>query len=241
MSRAVVAAIPARFDSSRLPGKPLREIHGKPMIQRVYEQVRKAEGLDRIVVLTDDERIAEAVRGFRGEVEMTPAECASGTDRIAWAAREWDVDAVINVQGDEPLIDPEAISRVARHLSMYPDDAIVTLATAAEPADLDDPNAVKVVLDGDGYALYFSRAGIPYPRRSGIVTTWRHVGLYGYQIETLLELATLPPSPLELTESLEQLRALHHGISIRVLEVRSAMPGVDTEEDLRRIEALMQI
>jgi 3-deoxy-manno-octulosonate cytidylyltransferase (CMP-KDO synthetase) len=241
MSRAVVAAIPARFDSSRLPGKPLREIHGKPMIQRVYEQVRKAEGLDRIVVLTDDERIAEAVRGFRGEVEMTPAECASGTDRIAWAARDWDVDAVINVQGDEPLIDPDAISRVARHLSVSPDDAIVTLATAAEPADLDDPNAVKVVLDRDGYALYFSRAGIPYPRRSGIIPTWRHVGLYGYQLETLLELATLPPSPLELTESLEQLRALHHGISIRVLEVRSAMPGVDTEEDLRRIEALMEI
>ena len=241
MSRAVVAAIPARFDSSRLPGKPLREIHGKPMIQRVYEQVRKAEGLDRIVVLTDDERIAEAVRGFRGEVQMTPEACASGTDRIAWAARDWDVDAVINVQGDEPLIDPDAISRVARHLSMHPDDAIVTLATAADPTDLDDPNAVKVVLDRDGYALYFSRAGIPYPRRAGVATTWRHVGLYGYQLESLLELATLPPSPLELAESLEQLRALHHGISIRVLEVRSAMPGVDTEEDLRRIEALMQI
>lgn len=241
MSRAVFAAIPARFDSTRLPGKPLRDILGKPMIQRVYEQVRKAKGIDRIVVLTDDERIAEVVRGFRGEVQMTPRECESGTDRIAWAAREWDADAVVNIQGDEPLIDPEVISKVATHLSMHLDDPIVTLATAASPDDLENPNAVKVVLDRDGYALYFSRSQIPYPRRAGVAPSWRHVGLYGYQLETLLELATLPPSPLELAESLEQLRALHHGISIRVLEVRNAMPGVDTEEDLRRIEELMQI
>lgn len=240
MSLAIVAAIPARYESTRLPGKPLLPILGKPMIQRVYEQVRKASGLDRIVVLTDDERIAEVVRGFRGEVEMTPADCASGTDRIAWAARDWDVDAVINVQGDEPLIDPQAISKVAHHLSTHPQDHVVTLATVAGEGDADDPNAVKVVLDRDGYALYFSRAAIPFQRRPGVATTWRHIGLYGYQLDALLELATLPPSPLELAESLEQLRALHHGMHIRVLDVARAMPGVDTEDDLRRVEELLR-
>lgn len=240
MNASIVAAIPARFDSTRLPGKPLRDILGKPMIQRVYEQVRKASGIDRIVVLTDDERIADAVLAFRGEALMTPLDCASGTDRIAWAARDWDVDAIINIQGDEPLIEPEAISKVARHLATAPKDPIVTLATPATEADAADPNAVKVVLDRDNYALYFSRSAIPYQRRAGVATTWRHVGLYGYQLEALLELATLPPSPLELAESLEQLRALHNGLAIKVLDINGASPGVDTEEDLRRVEELLR-
>jgi 3-deoxy-manno-octulosonate cytidylyltransferase (CMP-KDO synthetase) len=191
------------------------------------------------VVLTDDERIAEAVAAFGGEWEMTPVDCASGTDRIASAARRWREDAVINVQGDEPLIDPEAIAAVAEHLRRVPRDGMVTLAGAASAEDRADPNVVKVVLDRDGYALYFSRAPIPYPRHEGGAATLRHVGIYGYQRETLLALAALPPSPLERTESLEQLRALENGIRLRVLLAGDASPGVDTAEDAERVARLL--
>lgn len=232
-----VAAIPARYASSRLPGKPLLPIAGRPMIEHVYRRSQAASGVDRVVVLTDDERIAAAVRGFGGEVEMTPADCASGTDRIAYAARRWQAAAIINVQGDEPLIDPVAIAAVAEHLKACPDDPMVTLASPATPEETDDPNAVKVVCDRRGYALYFSRSRLPYPRREGQAPTLKHVGIYGYQRRALLELAALEPTPLERSESLEQLRALEHGIAIRVLEIEGSEPGVDTPEDLARAEA----
>ena len=237
-ARAVVA-IPARWGSTRLPGKPLLELAGKPMVQHVYERAARAPGVDRVVVLTDDERIAAAVASFGGEHLMTPADCASGTDRIAWAARSWSAAAIVNVQGDEPLIDPQVVGRVVRHLLDYPGDPIVTLATAATEGDLANPNAVKVVVDSTGRALYFSRAGIPYPRRPGGARPWRHVGLYGYQRAALLALATMAPTPLELTESLEQLRALESGMIIRVLEVTAAPAGVDTPEDARRVAAFL--
>lgn len=209
---------------------------GKPMIEHVYLRAARASGLARLVVLTDDERIAAAVRGFGGDVEMTPAECASGTDRIAWAARSWRCDAVLNIQGDEPLIDPEGISRIARHLAEEPRDPIVTLAANALPGDLESPSVVKVVLDRRGYALYFSRAAIPFPRLPGGAEPLRHLGIYGYQRAALLDLAARERTPLEVSESLEQLRALEHGISIRVLTGARPSWGVDTPEDAAEVD-----
>lgn len=236
----VVGAIPARFASSRLPGKPLLPLAGRPMIEHVYRRCAAAPSLTRVVVLTDDERIAAAVEGFGGAWEMTPEGCASGTDRIAWAARRWQEAAVVNVQGDEPLIDPAAIERVARHLADHPDDPVVTAAARVAEEALDDPERVKVVLDRRGYALYFSRAAIPFPRRRGAAPTLHHLGIYGYRRQALLRLAALDPTPLERAESLEQLRALEHGIPIRVLEVAAAEPGVDTAADLARAAALLE-
>jgi 3-deoxy-manno-octulosonate cytidylyltransferase (CMP-KDO synthetase) len=210
------------------------------MIEHVYRRVAQARGLDRVVVLTDDERIARAVAAFGGEWEMTPADCPSGTDRIAHAARRWQAAAVVNVQGDEPLIDPEAVRRVAEHLRDHPGDPLVTLAAPATPEEAGNPNAVKVVLDREGYALYFSRSQIPYPRAHpqgpGAAAPWKHLGIYGYQRAALLRLAELPPTPLERAEALEQLRALEHGIPIRVLLVERGSTGVDTAEDLARAE-----
>ena len=257
----IVAAIPARYGSTRLPGKPLLALAGRPMIEHVYRRVASARGLTRIVVLTDDERIARAVAAFGGEVELTPAACASGTDRIAHAARRWPgAAAVVNVQGDEPLIDPDAVSAVAEHLAAHPEDPMVTLAApfatvaAAELAELANPNVVKVVVSLDGYALYFSRSAIPYARHAaagapaaaaedvgaGAAPPLRHLGIYGYQRAALLRLADLPPSPLERSEGLEQLRALEHGMSIRVLLLTGpGLPGVDTREDLERVERLL--
>jgi len=235
----IVGAIPARYGSSRLPGKPLLPIAGRPMIEHVYERVARARGLDRVVVLTDDERIARAVQAFGGNCEMTPEDCASGTDRIAWAARGWQAEAVVNIQGDEPLIDPEVVSRVAEHLRVHPEDPVVTLAAPLDPAERDNPNAVKVVLSLAGYALYFSRSPIPYERQQGIAQPLKHLGLYGYRGDALQRLAALEPTPLERAESLEQLRALENGIPLRVLLVEAASPGVDTREDLERVERLL--
>jgi 3-deoxy-manno-octulosonate cytidylyltransferase (CMP-KDO synthetase) len=244
----VVAAIPARWGSTRLPGKPLARLAGRPLIEHVYRRAAAAPGLDGVVVLTDDERIAAAVEEFGGSCQLTPAECASGTDRIAWAARGWRAAAVVNVQGDEPLIDPEVIGRLARWLRERPGDPVVTCAAPAAAGEFEDPNAVKVVLGAGGAALYFSRAAIPYPRRppggeaaAGIEAArpLKHLGIYGYQRRALLALAALAPTPLETTEALEQLRALEHGIPIRVLVVERAAPGVDTPEDLARVEALL--
>lgn len=180
------------------------------------------------------------VSGFGGSVQMTPVECASGTDRIATAAAEWDENAVINIQGDEPLIDPAAIDIVARHLKTKPADPIVTLAAPAASADRENPNVVKVVTDLDGWALYFSRAPIPYLRQGSSAPLLRHIGIYGYQRDALLAVASLPPSPLESCESLEQLRALENSIAIRVIQTECAWPGVDTIEDLEHVELLLQ-
>ena len=237
-----MGAIPARYGSTRLPGKPLLPIAGRPMIEHVYTRVARARGLDRVVVLTDDERIARAVEAFGGHWEMTPADCASGTDRIAWAARRWDaaaVSAVINIQGDEPLIDPEEVSRIAGHLAANPGDPVVTLATPATTEEMGNPNAVKVVLARDGAALYFSRSPIPFHRHGGGSVPLKHLGIYGYQREALLRLAGLAPTPLERSESLEQLRALENGIPIRVLTVDRGSFGVDTAEDLERVEKIL--
>jgi len=209
------------------------------MIEHVYTRVMRAKGLTRVVVLTDDERIARAVESFGGEFEMTPADCASGTDRIAWAARGWNAAAVINIQGDEPLIDPDEVAKIAAHLAAHPGDPVVTLATPATQEEMANPNAVKVVLGRDGAALYFSRSPIPYPRGENGATPLKHLGIYGYQREALLRLAGLAPTPLERSESLEQLRALENGIPIRVLIAARGAVGVDTAEDLERVEKML--
>ena len=235
----IFGAIPARYASVRLPGKPLRSLAGRPMIEHVYRRCRQAPSLSRVVVLTDDQRVADAVEGFGGECEMTPEDCASGTDRIAHAARHWDATAIINIQGDEPLIDPLAIEKVARHLCDHASEAMVTLAFPASEKDFADPNVVKVVRDRNGYALYFSRAAIPFARRADAAERLAHVGIYGYRKDVLLRLAGLEPTPLESSEALEQLRALENGIPIRVLEVEGSEPGVDTPEDLARVAGLL--
>ncbi len=236
----VVGAIPARWGSTRLPGKVLRPIAGRPMIEHVWRRASRATGLARVVVLTDDPRVADAVAGFGGDCLLTPADCASGSDRIAWAARDWQEAAVVNIQGDEPLIDPAAIDALARHLLDRPDDPMVTLAAPAGDGDRDDPDVVKVVVDARGYALYFSRAPIPYPRGAGGAAPLRHIGIYGYQRAALVELAGLERSPLERSESLEQLRALENGIPIRVLTVERGWPGVDTIQDLEAVDRLLR-
>lgn len=237
--KVIVGAIPARYGSTRLAAKALVELAGRSMVEHVWRRARAADGLARVVVLTDDERIARVVTGFGGEAEMTPVDCASGTDRIAWAAASWDCDAVVNIQGDEPLIDPAGITRIARHLAEHPDDPIVTLAADGRPGELDDPNVVKVVLDRGGNALYFSRAGIPYPRQPGAAPVYRHLGIYGYQREALLALARLAPTPLERNESLEQLRALENGLRIHVLTGARPSPGVDTAEDAAAVAEII--
>jgi 3-deoxy-manno-octulosonate cytidylyltransferase (CMP-KDO synthetase) len=210
------------------------------LIEHVYRRASLVEAFESVVVLTDDERIHEAVEGFGGQCQLTPADCASGTDRVAWAARDWNVKAVVNIQGDEPLIDVAELAAIARHLDSHPQDAMVTLATPC-PADLvADRNAVKVVVDAEGYALYFSRATIPHMRNEGHAECLLHVGVYGYQREALLELAALPPGKLEQAESLEQLRALENGYRIRVLQAAKPSIGVDTPEDLERVSRLIE-
>jgi 3-deoxy-manno-octulosonate cytidylyltransferase (CMP-KDO synthetase) len=193
-----------------------------------------------VVVLTDDARVADAVQAFGGEVEHTPAECSSGTDRIAWAARSWRAATILNVQGDEPLMDAAAIEQLAAHMASHPEDEMATLATAAEPGDLENPNAVKVVLDLAGYGLYFSRAPIPFPRLAGAAPVRKHLGIYAYRRATLLRLAALAPTDLERAESLEQLRALEHGVRVRVLTTATNSWGVDTRDDAERVDRLLR-
>lgn len=253
---AIVAIIPARFASTRLPGKPLSDIHGKPMVQHVYERASKAPSVDRVLVATDDERIASAVRGFGGEVVLTSPHHASGTDRLAEAARAIDAEIVVNVQGDEPLLDPRAIDVAVAALREAPEAPIATLSVPLnDPTEMASPDVVKVVVDGRGDALYFSRSPIPYARtgeggpaaaaRAAVARgiARKHVGLYVYRREALLRFASLPPSPLEQAEGLEQLRALHHGMRIKVASLPASPEAVavDTPEDLERVRALLAV
>ena len=215
------------------------------MIEHVYRRASEASGLDAVVVLTDHEEILRTVEGFGGLCEMTPGDCQSGTDRIAWAARDWRADAIVNVQGDEPLLDPAAVTELAAHLRAHPEEEMATLAADVDDRALRDPNQVKVVCGVDGYALYFSRAAIPFRRRKDLALkppapARLHVGVYGYRRTTLLRLAALERTPLERSESLEQLRALENGIRIRVLPVDEAPLGVDTPMDLATAERRMR-
>jgi 3-deoxy-manno-octulosonate cytidylyltransferase (CMP-KDO synthetase) len=248
---AIVGIIPARYGSTRLPGKPLSDIHGKTLIERVHARACGARSLDRVLVATDDERIAAVVRGFGGEVALTSPRHPSGTDRLAEAAATIEAEIVVNVQGDEALLDPAGIDAAVEALLADPDLPISTLSLPlGSEEEMLDPSVVKVVTDAAGNALYFSRAPIPHaraadPRAVAAAAIARglarqHVGLYAYRRQALARFASLPRSPLEEAEGLEQLRALHHGMRIRVVEMEGASsPAVDTPEDLERVRALL--
>lgn len=252
MSYTVV--IPARYGSTRLPGKPLADLAGKPMIRHVYERACASKA-SRVVVATDDQRIVRACQGFGAEVVMTSPDHTSGTDRLQEVASHLglaDDARVVNVQGDEPLMPPQLIDQVADALETFPEAAIATLCERIHsPQELFNPNVVKVVFDHQGFAHYFSRAPMPWARdhwHQGEVPValpasyraWRHIGIYGYRASLLHQFVRWPAAPTELTESLEQLRALYNGARIHVSEAEVAPPaGVDTPEDLARLSMLM--
>lgn len=235
----VLCVIPARYASTRLPGKPLSLIAGKPMIQRVYERACLAELPDEVVVATDNELVKKAVENFGGKVMMTSPDHPSGTDRLAEVVLSYpDADVIVNVQGDEPMIPPEVIDRLAK---AFEDESLqmATLKTAMREEEYDNPAAVKVVTDLNGYALYFSRSLLPYPRKKpDDFKVYKHVGIYAYRRSFLLKYAALAPTPLERAESLEQLRALENGYKIKVLESDFQGIGVDTPEDLAAVNEL---
>ncbi|MGV3773130.1 MAG: 3-deoxy-manno-octulosonate cytidylyltransferase [Verrucomicrobiales bacterium] len=242
----IIGIIPARFASTRFPGKPLALIAGKPLIQHVVEQCQKAKSLHNILVATDDTQIWEVAQQFCG-VEMTQPDHPSGTDRIAEVAQRYECDAIINIQGDEPLIDPHVIDAVAKALEK---DEMSTAATPiTDPEEYENSNVVKVVVNRFGRALYFSRRTIPFVRDAANAPVesqmaafpfLKHLGIYGYRRETLLRLVKFPVSSLEHAEKLEQLRALDHGINISVAVVNYNSIGVDVPADVRRVEAILK-
>ena len=234
----VIGIIPARLAATRLPDKPLLDIAGKPMIQRVWERARSAGVLQEVFVATPDLRIKEAVESFGGIAIMTADTHRSGTDRLAEAAAALDAEIIVNIQGDEPLIDPVSIRRAVAPLSADSGLQMSSLMCPCPSDELDSPATVKVVTTVTGDALYFSRARIPHPRAAESTVVMQHIGLYAYRRSFLLRYPTLGATPLEKTESLEQLRALEHGIRIRMVEVTSAPLSVDTAEDLVRVRAI---
>ena len=237
MSERILAVIPARFAAQRFPGKPLAVLWGKPMLQHVWERARAARGLDELVIATDDDRIATAARGFGAEVEMTPTACTSGTDRVAEVSRRRPhADIVFNLQGDEPELETEAVSLLAAAMRA---DSSLRMGTVAhhEPdaAKFESENVVKVVVDDDDFALYFSRADLAGATRGG--PALRHAGVYAFRRDLLLEFASWPPGTLELAERLEQLRAVQRGVRIKVVRGARPFSGVDTPEQMAELEA----
>lgn len=236
-----LAVIPARYASTRLPGKPLLDICGKPMIQHVCEAVGRASLVDDVLVATDDERIVRAVSNFGGHAVMTSPDCASGTDRLVEIARHEQADIYLNVQGDEPLLRPADVDKLVKALLRHPQAAAATPCYPVSAGQALDPNLVKVVRNEAGQALYFSRAPIPYDRDGEKrIQYWGHVGMYAYRPAALAVFAAHDPGELERTEKLEQLRLLQHGIGIQMVELPPCAPGVDTKEDLERVRALLQ-
>ena len=234
----IVVIIPARLAATRLPDKPLLDIAGKPMIQRVWERAGQAEGVEEVYVATPDERIRQAVEAFGGIALMTSHTHRSGTDRLAEATAGLDADIIVNVQGDEPLIGPGYIERALKPLLTDSSIPMSSLMCPCPVEELDNPATVKVVAALNGDALYFSRARIPFPRTTESTPVMQHIGLYAYRRDFLLAFPGLAPSPLEQTESLEQLRALEHGYRIRMAAVERAPLSVDTPEDLVRVRAI---
>ena len=236
----ILCVIPARYSSTRLPGKPLAMIAGKPMIQRVYERAKEAKRPNAVLVATDHELVYQVVQDFGGQVMMTSPDHPTGTDRLAEVAKEHpEAEIIINVQGDEPLIAPEVIDLLAGAFDGDPELNMATLMTEMDKSEYNLPSAVKVVASLTGYALYFSRSLLPYPRNGklpgGPLPVYKHIGIYAYRREFLLKYAALEPTPLEQTESLEQLRALEHGYKIKVLKTDFKSIGVDTPEDLEKV------
>ncbi|MBP2632359.1 MAG: 3-deoxy-manno-octulosonate cytidylyltransferase [Firmicutes bacterium] len=235
----ILCVIPARYSSTRLPGKPLADIAGKPMIQRVYERAALATKPTKVLVATDHEAVFKAVESFNGHAMMTAPDHATGTDRLAEVARKYtDIDVIINVQGDEPLIEPSIIDELAEAFTIDPDLNMATIMTPIQEEEKNNPNNVKVVTDLKGYALYFSRSLMPYPRNDHQVPVYKHIGIYAYRRDFLLNYAAMQPTPLESTESLEQLRALENGYKIKVLKTNFSFVGVDTEEDLVKVNEI---
>jgi 3-deoxy-manno-octulosonate cytidylyltransferase (CMP-KDO synthetase) len=240
----ILGVLPARWGSTRFPGKPLHLIAGKPLIQHVWERCQQCTQLDEIIVATDDERIRDAVIAFGGKVAMTSPDHPTGTDRIAEAAQMVpQATHIVNIQGDEPLIDPALIDELASTMAADPSLDMATAANPLDPSDpaVHDPNVVKVVTALDGRALYFSRSPLPFFRNpvAGLPVL-RHKGIYAFQRSFLDRYVTWPPSPLEKAESLEQLRALENGASIKVLITSDTSPGVDTPEQAREVEILLR-
>ena len=243
----IAGIIPARYASTRLPGKPLIMLNGKPMIQHVYERARDSALLTDVIVATDDERIAEAVRNFGGSAVMTPATLQSGSDRIAMAAKDLPFDIVVNIQGDEPLIPPAMIDAAIRLLLDDPASVAGTVVRRiTSDADLNNPNIVKVVMSADRRAIYFSRAAIPFVRDADAsreicrqADCYKHHGLYVYRADFLQRFASLPQTPLEKSEKLEQLRILEHGYAMSVLVTALDSISIDTPEDADRVRKIM--
>ena len=233
--------IPARYGSSRQEEKPLIEVNGKPIIQWVYEKAQASKLADMIIVATDDERIFNAVKAFGGDVEMTSAEHKCGSDRIREVVeRHPEISYIVNLQGDEPLIKPESIDAVAKNVQEDKKADISTLIRVLKTEEeINNPNLVKCVIDNNGFAMYFSRSKIPYERNTGIATFYGHLGIYGYKREALLKMTSLPQTPLEKTESLEQLRALENGMKIKTTIVDFVPVGIDTRDDLEKFKQIV--
>ncbi|MBQ3433907.1 MAG: 3-deoxy-manno-octulosonate cytidylyltransferase [Selenomonadaceae bacterium] len=235
-----ICVIPARYSSTRLPGKPLKDICGKPMICRVWERASRAASVAEVIVATDDERILRAVEDNNGRAMMTRADHKTGTDRLAEVAEKFpNVEVVVNVQGDEPLIEPSLIDELVAAFVADKDLQMATVATElTDAAEMNNPNNVKVVLGKNNDALYFSRSLIPYPRNAGKSPVFKHIGIYAYRRQFLIDYAKMTPTPLEQAESLEQLRALENGFRIRVIKSSCQFIGVDTEEDLQLVNEI---
>lgn len=237
MSLKTLAVIPARYASTRLPGKPLLSIAGVPLILRVLRGVRRCSAVDRVVVATDDRRIADAVTRDGGEAIMTPADLPSGGDRVAYVARQISSEYVINVQGDDPLVDADMIEPLIAALEADPSTRLALLAKKIErPDEVENPNVVKVVFDAQGRALYFSRSPIPYPRNAENAVRYKHIGPYGWRRDFLLEFAEMEQTPLEKTESLEMLRVLENGWRLRCVITSRDTIEIDTPDDVRKLE-----
>jgi 3-deoxy-manno-octulosonate cytidylyltransferase (CMP-KDO synthetase) len=242
MPAKIAIIIPARYGSTRFPGKPLHLIAGKPLIQHVWERCHRAKGIESVIIATDDMRIAEAAFEFGAEVAMTSPKHQSGTDRCAQVVKSLSkCTHVLNIQGDEPVIDPALITRLGKALAADPKIAMITAANEFGPEeDVNQPNSVKVVLDRKGNALYFSRSPIPFAREPGASVKYlRHQGIYGYTKKLLLDFVKWKPSQLEKIEQLEQLRALENGTSVRVLVTKSTSIGVDSPADVALVERLL--
>ena len=235
-----ICVIPARYSSTRLPGKPLKDICGKPMICRVFERASRAASVAEVIVATDDERIFQAVEKNSGRAMMTRTDHKTGTDRLAEVAAKFpDADVVVNVQGDEPLIEPSLIDELVAEFARDDKLQMATVATELTAADeMQNPNNVKVVVDRNGNALYFSRSLIPFPRNAGKSPVYKHIGIYAYRRQFLIDYAAMEPTPLEQAESLEQLRALENGFKIRVIKSSCRFIGVDTAEDLQLVNEI---
>jgi len=238
-----LCVIPVRYASQRLPGKALAEIAGKPMVQWVWESAMRAKVFRQVIIATDDERIQKKATHFGAEVMMTSPSHPSGTDRVAEVVRKVRGNPIVNLQGDEPLIQPYHLAQLVHQMEEDERIPMITLAAAVSEEEAHSPSCVKVVVNAKQDALYFSRAPIPYPYRSDTpekTLYWKHIGVYGYRRRVLLRLVSYPPSPLEQMEKLEQLRALEHGISIRVIPISEPVISVDTEKDLRQVQEVIK-